>query len=222
MDVNPALILYMWTGGLAGGAAVVGAWRIVGPGFTRLVASIVALFGTGAVYFGGGGVAWLAVAASVVGGVAARRRLSWLAFVGAALGFAGAAAAHSPLVPVATGLGLLGGISTEMLLGHWYLIDPRLPRWALQRLALASGIALLADVAYVAARGGLRWVPADAVTGWAFVAVSAMTALLVAAVWFALREPNYTGVMAATGLSYLAVLTSFGVVVVGRLLIAAG
>ena len=47
-----------------------------------------------------------------------------------------------------------------------------------------------------------------------------MTGLLVAAVWFSLKEPAYSGVMAATGLSYLGVLTAFGVVVVGRLLIA--
>ncbi len=45
-----------------------------------------------------------------------------------------------------------------------------------------------------------------------------VSALLVAGVSFALREPFYSGVMAATGLSYLAVLTAFGVVVVGRLL----
>jgi hypothetical protein len=32
----------------------------------------------------------------------------------------------------------------------------------------------------------------------------------------ALDEPRYSGVMAATGLSYLAVLTSLGVLFVGR------
>ena len=54
----------------------------------------------------------------------------------------------------------------------------------------------------------------------ALVALSVMTGLLVVAVWFSLKEPSYSGVMAATGLSYLGVLTTFGVVVVGRLLVA--
>ena len=49
--------------------------------------------------------------------------------------------------------------------------------------------------------------------GWAFVALTALSLLLVVAVWFALREPSYAGVMAATGLSYLGLLTVFGVVV---------
>ena len=66
--------------------------------------------------------------------------------------------------------------------------------------------------------GALDWMPADAILGWAFVALALMTFLLLVAVWYSLQEPSYTGVMAATGLSYLAVLTSFGVVVLGRLL----
>ncbi len=59
----------------------------------------------------------------------------------------------------------------------------------------------------------------DAVIGWAFVALALMSTLLAVAVWFALREPSYAGVMAATGLSYLAVLTVFGTVVTGRVLL---
>ena len=61
---------------------------------------------------------------------------------------------------------------------------------------------------------------ADGVMIGALIALAFMTALLIAAVWFSLREPTYSGVMAATGLSYLGVLTAFGVVVVGRLLVA--
>jgi hypothetical protein len=53
---------------------------------------------------------------------------------------------------------------------------------------------------------------------WAFAALTATTGLLVVAVSFSLRERGYAGVMAATGLSYLAVLTAFGVTVVGRML----
>ena len=41
----------------------------------------------------------------------------------------------------------------------------------------------------------------------------------IAGVIFSLKEPGYAGVMAATGLSYLAVLTAFGVAVLGRMLV---
>ena len=78
---------------------------------------------------------------------------------------------------------------------------------------------MLADFVYLVVEGALDWVPSDAVLGWAFIALSVFTFLLIIAVWYSLQEPNYTGVMAATGLSYLAVLTSFGVVVLGRILI---
>jgi hypothetical protein len=39
------------------------------------------------------------------------------------------------------------------------------------------------------------------------------------AVLLSIRVPSYTGVMAATGLSYLAVLTSLGSVLLGRAVI---
>jgi hypothetical protein len=44
--------------------------------------------------------------------------------------------------------------------------------------------------------------------------------VLMAAAIAALRQPAYSGVMAATGLSYLAVLTTLGGVFLGRVLVA--
>jgi MFS superfamily sulfate permease-like transporter len=105
-----------------------------------------------------------------------------------------------------------------MLLGHWFLVDPQLPRWALQRLDVAAGLGLAADLVVVASLGAFG--ADDGVMIGAMTAVSVMTALLIAAVWFSLKERAYSGVMAATGLSYLGVLTAFGVVVIGRLLVA--
>ena len=84
---------------------------------------------------------------------------------------------------------------------------------------LGAGTGLLIDVGFLIAEGALSWQSGDEVLGWAFVALSVMTMLLVVAVSLALREPFYTAVMAATGLSYLAVLTTFGAVVLGRMLV---
>ena len=61
---------------------------------------------------------------------------------------------------------------------------------------------MVVDVVFVIGAGALDWGPGDEVIGWAFLGLSALSAGLLVAVSFALREPSYTGVMAATGLSY--------------------
>lgn len=210
----------MWAAGVAAGAAAVAWWRIVGPGFIWLAGGVVLLFGLPAAILGAGPIAWLGLGlASLTLGLAQRSRQAAMSFAGAAAAYVVAAAiVGHPLLAV-TGALALGGITSEMLLGHWYLVDPRLPRWALQRLDIAAGAGLVADVAALLALGVLDWPEADAVLGWAFVALAAMSGLLVVAVWFALREPRYTGVMAATGLSYLAVITMFGAAVTGRIVV---
>ena len=55
--------------------------------------------------------------------------------------------------------------------------------------------------------------------GIVFGALTGMSVLLMIAVWYSLKEPSYPGVMAATGLSYLAVLTSLGATTLGRTLL---
>lgn len=220
MDLTPALVLSMWTAGIAAAAALVAWWAIVGPGFSWLAGTVLVLFGATAAVAGGGLPAWLGVAFAVGAALAARRRSICAAlFLTAAAFFAVSALADSPVVPVILGSLFLGGITAEMMLGHWYLVDPRLPRWALHTLALGAGAALLADVGYLASDGALDWASGDEILGWAFAGLALSTGALITAVSFALREPFYTGVMAATGLSYLAVLTSFGTAVLGRLLL---
>lgn len=218
MDLTPALVLAMWTAGVAGGAAAVAAWRVVGPGYVWLTAGTTAVFGGFVVLAGGGGWAIAGVAASVVGLVAARAPAVAATALGtAAVSFALSAWTESPIGPVVSGALLVGGITSEMLLGHWYLVDPRLPRWALYRLTAAGGVGLFVEVVIVGTRSLTEGSQADVVFAWAYAALVVMTGLLVAGVWFSLREPRYTGVMAATGLGYLAVLTSLGVLVVGRM-----
>lgn len=218
MDLSPALVLGMWSAGIAGGGAVVALWRVVGPGYTWLTAAVAVLFGAGAAAAGGGGIAWAGVVLAVAAALLARVSTgAAIAFGAATAAFAAGAAADAPALSVLTGALLLGGVTSEMMLGHWYLVDPRLPRWALRRLAVAGIVGLGLDFVYLAAEGLFDWGEAGVAMGWAYLALAVMTGLLAVAVWFALGEPRYTAVMAATGLSYLATLTAIGVVVVGRM-----
>ena len=63
------------------------------------------------------------------------------------------------------------------------------------------------------------WPAGGSVFAWAFVVAGIATIVLMAAVLGALQQPAYTGVMAATGLSYLAVITSLAATVLGRTLL---
>jgi hypothetical protein len=218
MEVTPALVLATWAAGIAAGGAVVAYWGIVGPGFTWLTAATLVLVGAVAA-FAGGSVVGAAATLVALGAAAAghRNRIAAVLFAVAAVGFLPVAAGDGPVLAALTGTVLLGGMTVEMLLGHWFLVDPRLPRQALQRLDLAAALGLVADVAAMVGYG--VWRGGDGLLLAAWVSLAVMTALLVAAVWFSLRERGYSGVMAATGLSYLGVLTTFGVVVIGRLLI---
>lgn len=219
MDVTPALILAMWTAGLAGGASVVSYWAIVGPGYNWLLSGVVVLVGGATALSGNVALGLLATGFAFAAGVLGRRRrVAAALFAVAAVGHLLVAIGEGGVIAALSGTLLLGAMTSEMLLGHWFLVDPQLPRWALQRLDLATGVGLGADIAVIAALGAFG--TGDAVMIGAFAALAIMSGLLVAAVWFSLKEPAYSGVMAATGLSYLGVLTSFGVVVVGRLLVA--
>ncbi len=217
VQLTPALVLAMWTAGMAALAGLVAWWRIVGPGFGWLMATVVVLFGSGLVVATDDRRAVIAMVLVAAAGVAARRpRIAVVCLAAASLVLLAVASADSLLLPAITGAILLGGVTVEMVLGHWYLVDPRLPRWALQVLALVGGLGLVADTVVLVAAGALG--SAETATVWAFVALVVATGLLIVAVSLSLREPRYSGVMAATGLSYLAVLTAFGVTVVGRML----
>ena len=219
MEVTPALILALWTAGMAGGAAVVSYWAIVGPGYGWLLSAVVVVIGGATALAGDVAVGLIATLAALGAGVVAgRHRFAAALFAVAGIGHLWVAIDEAGLIQALTGTLLLGAMTSEMLLGHWFLVDPQLPRWALQRLDVAAGVGLVSDVAVVATLGAFG--SADGVMIGALIALAFMTALLIAAVWFSLREPTYSGVMAATGLSYLGVLTAFGVVVVGRLLVA--
>ncbi len=214
---DPRFILLAWGAGLALVAAYVSLVRVVGTGFTWLAAGTAALVSFAGAISAGAIWARVGLVGLLAGAAFARRKGP----AGALLGFGGVAllvdaASIGGWLPAATASAALGGVTGEMLLGHWYLIDPRLPRWALRSLAL-SGIVGLALEGLVL--GGLGGFPGGGPTV-AFWALLATSIGLMVAVIGALRYPAYSGVMAATGLSYLAVLTTLGAIFLGRALLS--
>lgn len=208
----------MWAAGLAAASGLVIWWRIVGPGFTWLAGGVTLLLGIPAALGTGSGFAWVGCAMAVLAiGNARRPRYAASAGAVAAVGFL--VAADGNVASMISGALFLGGVTAEMLLGHWYLIDPTLPRWALRRLALAGAGGAVVDFAILAWLGVFPWSAGDTAVGLGFVLLAVTTVVLMAAVGGALREEGYAGVMAATGLSYLALLTAIGAAVVGRMLV---
>jgi hypothetical protein len=214
---DPRLILLTWAAGLAIVAGFVSLSRIVGPGFTWLSAGVAALVGLPGALTEGSWWARIGLLAGVVGMIWARNRpFAGVMFLLAGIGYLIQATLLAGWLPAVTATLALGGVTGEMLLGHWYLVDPRLPRSALRNLALAGILGLLAEAGLQLSLGtGMGG------GGWGFWILLATSVVLMVAVIAALRYPAYSGVMAATGLSYLALLTTLGAVFVGRA-IAAG
>ena len=214
---DPRFILLAWAAGLALVAGLVSSARVVGPGFTWLSAGSAGFIGLAGVLIEGAVWARVALFALIIGMIwAGNRRFAGLVLTIAGLGYLVEAAVFAGWLPALSASLALGGVTGEMMLGHWYLIDPRLPRWTLRTLAAAGIIGLAFDGAVLAWAGGL---PGGGATV-AFWALLGLSIVLMAGVLGALRYPAYSGVMAATGLSYLAVLTTLGAIFLGRALVA--
>ncbi len=214
---DPVFILLAWAAGLALTAGVISRARVVGPGFTWLTGGTAGLIGLAGVFGEGAWWARAAMLSLAVGLVMARNRpAAGYALTAAGVLYLIEAALLGGWAPAVTATLALGGVTGEMMLGHWYLIDPRLPRGALRALAVTGIVGLAADGLVLALLGDM---PAGGGTV-AFWILLGTSILLMAGVIGSLRYPAYSGVMAATGLSYLAVLTTLGAVFLGRALVA--
>ena len=125
------------------------------------------------------------------------------------------------------GAAFLGAVTDAMLLGHWYLVQPGLPRGLLHELVDALGWVWPIEVAALLLPVGMVSVWTGAVDdgwsgtlGWFWAACAITTIALVIVTKAALREREYSAVMAATGLLYLAILTAFGTDLVARAVLA--
>jgi hypothetical protein len=131
------------------------------------------------------------------------------------------------LVRLMVGAVFLGAISDAMLLGHWYLVQPGMPRKLLNQLTNVllviwplEILVLLIPTGMVSVLNGTIDDGWGGVLGWFWLACALLTGVLA---WFtraALRERSYSAVMAATGLSYLAILMGFGTDLIARALLA--
>lgn len=125
------------------------------------------------------------------------------------------------------GAAFLGAVSDAMLLGHWYLVQPGMPRAALLEQVRWLGVLWPFEVAVLLWPTGMVSVVNGTIDdgyngmlGWFWIACAVTTIALVAVTRAALKERQYAAVMAATGLLYLAILTAFGTDLVARATLA--
>lgn len=125
------------------------------------------------------------------------------------------------------GAAFIGAITDAMLLGHWYLTQPGLPRRLLNELVGALAWLWPLEVAVMLLPTGMIAVLNGTVDdgwggmlGWMWLACAITTIVLIFVTKAALRERYYSAVMAATGLLYLAILTGFGMDIVPRAILA--
>lgn len=130
-------------------------------------------------------------------------------------------------VRLLVGAAFLGVVTDAMLLGHWYLTQPGLPRDPIRELVRWAGWVWPVEVIVLLIPPGMVGVVAGShddgyggLLGWMWVVCALTTGALIAVTWAALRERYYSAVMAATGLLYLAILTAFGTDLVARAVLA--
>ncbi len=125
------------------------------------------------------------------------------------------------------GAAFLGSITDAMLLGHWYLVQPGLPRRLLNEIVDAvvwiwpvEVLALLLPTGMISVWTGAVDDGWGGMLGWIWAACAVATLVLILVTKAALRERQYSAVMAATGLLYLAILTAFGTDLIARAVLA--
>ena len=144
-----------------------------------------------------------------------------------ALDAADGAATGVSVLRIFVGAAFLGSVTDAMLLGHWYLVQPGLPRRHLNELVRLLGFVWPVEVIAMLLPTGMVSVWTGAVDdgwkgqlGWFWGASAISTIVLVFVTRAALRERYYSAVMAATGFLYLAILTAFGTDLVARAVLA--
>ena len=144
-----------------------------------------------------------------------------------AAGVAAGDPAALSIARVVVGAAFLGAVTDAMLLGHWYLVQPGMPRGPLLELIRRLAAVWPLEVAVLLWPTGMGSVITgtiddgyNGILGWMWIACAVSTIALVGVTRAALKERQYSAVMAATGLLYLAILTAFGTDLVARAVLA--
>ena len=131
------------------------------------------------------------------------------------------------VVRIVVGALFLGAVTDAMLLGHWYLVQPGMARGPLLELVRWTGwmwpfevAVLLIPIGMVSVLNGNIDDGYGGILGWMWLTCAVTTIGLVIVTRAALKERQYSAVMAATGLLYLAILTAFGTDLVARAVLA--
>ncbi len=131
------------------------------------------------------------------------------------------------LLRVLVGAAFLGAVTDLMLLGHWYLVQPGMTRKLLNELTNMLLIiwpleifVMILPTGMISVLNGTIDDGWNGVLGYFWVGCAALTGILAWLTRAALKERSYSAVMAATGLSYLAILTAFGTDLVARAILA--
>ncbi len=127
------------------------------------------------------------------------------------------------IVRLVVGAAFFGAVSDAMLLGHWYLVQPGLERGPILELVRYTALlwplellVLLLPTGMISALNGSIDDGYNGLLTWFWVASTIATIVLLGVTRAALRERQYSAVMAATGLLYLAILMAFGMDLVAR------
>ena len=132
-----------------------------------------------------------------------------------------------PTLRFLVGAAFYGAVTDAMLLGHWYLVQPgprraplvELVRWT-EWIWPFEVLVMLLPTGMVSVFSGTVDDGWDGVLGWMWLVCAVTTIGLCVVTRAALKERQYSAVMAATGLLYLAILTAFGMDLVARAVLA--
>ena len=242
--LDAATVMLQWSVGGLGFLWFTTRRGVAGRGYGMLLRIVYGVFALATVVLGWRyGVVWLREISAVAVALAAfalvvntNPRLDLLAPIlgvpgivaGAVAAADGASTTTVSVVRILVGTAFLGAVSDAMLLGHWYLVQPGMPRKLLNELTTAvlwawplEVVVLLLPTGMVSVLNGTIDDGWDGVLGWFWLASAVVTGVLAFTTRAALREKSYSAVMAATGLMYLAILTAFCTDIVARALLAA-
>ena len=110
---------------------------------------------------------------------------------------------------------LVSSVFSLMMIGHWFLVDPTIPRVGMKNIAIFSiflslGISLLVFFDFYESSSNLFNLLSSSVLNNVIAFLYISSAILSFGSFKSLQEKSYTGVMASTGLSYLSLIVSMG------------